>query len=68
MSRVLGTGGPKGIGPGSTVRELAAQRPRRSSRPPPASPPWKTLPASARLASIVTDQESVDAAFAARGA
>src|SRR5712691_6863003 len=65
MSRVLVTGASKGIGR-ATVRELAA-RGHDVVATARSLAALEDLPAAARLALDVTDQESVDAAFAAAG-
>ena len=65
MSRVLVTGASKGIGR-ATVRELAA-RGHHVVATARSLAALEDLPAAARLALDVTDQESVDAALAAAG-
>jgi NAD(P)-dependent dehydrogenase (short-subunit alcohol dehydrogenase family) len=65
MSRVLVTGASKGIGR-AIVRELAA-RGHDVVATARSLAALEDLPAAARLALDVTDQESVDAAFAAAG-
>jgi len=65
MSRVLVTGASKGIGR-ATVRELAA-RGHDVVATARSLAALEDLPAAARLALDVTDQESVDAAFSAAG-
>ena len=65
MSRVLVTGASKGIGR-ATVRELAA-RGHDVVATARSLAALEDLPAAARLALDVTDQESVDKAIAAAG-
>jgi NADP-dependent 3-hydroxy acid dehydrogenase YdfG len=65
MSRVLVTGASKGIGR-ATVRELVA-RGHEVVATARSRAALEDLPAAARLALDVTDQESVDAALAAAG-
>jgi NAD(P)-dependent dehydrogenase (short-subunit alcohol dehydrogenase family) len=65
MSRVLVTGASRGIGR-ATVRELAA-RGHHVVATARSLAALEDLPAAARLALDVTDQESVDAALAAAG-